>query len=400
MGKIYIIKDNNGEEKKLVSLEYVEQIIKQIGDILVNKTNVSINLGTAKEYEELDIKDDISDLCNSNDLDNIKNNIEEYKSLLSTEIDKPSKFEVDQKIESIKTDNDKHLEEIFMRIINTPNVLNKLRDISLFFQENNNKDTIIDILANKVNKEDFDNHTTSKFHLTNNDRAALNLLLQVVKDGIDWNNQDNNSLVSIKNKPKSLPANGGNADTVSDYSIKYLLNNSKYITVFGSDSDWNESCDVVFNNNGEKNTELFNENINSKINNSMLLKRGDYEFSNKLYLVAKNDNLTIGGYGNNVTKLHSDEIYMSNAEVKDLQICDSTVIIYNNNNISNVIFKCCTIIFENSTGNNITNCRIVDCNTTITGLFTYNIIALNRYIKSNPIKYIGGNNIINNIEMN
>lgn len=406
MGKIYIIRDNNGEEKELVSLEYVKQIIKQIMDIITNKERYSINLSIPEERERIDLETDISDLCSTKELDNIKDNLDEYKSLLYTEIDKPSKFELESQVTYIKEENEKYLEQIFTRIINTPDVLNKLRDISLFFQENNNKDTIIDILSDKISKKDFDNHATSQFHLTNNDRAALNLLLQFVKEGIDWNVENcDNPLLYIKNKPNSLPANGGDADSINGYKIKDLLNNTENVITIGSITDSNEACSLkLFDDDESENANKFYSVINIYKNNyPVLFKTGDFEFIKELNFKGDDSRgkMIIHGCGNELTKLYINNLFISSASIKDLQICESTIIVYENSDIDNVVFKACTIIFKNSSANNITNCKFIDCNFNIVGLFSYNIVSLNRYIKSEPIKYIGGNNIIiNNIEMN
>lgn len=41
----------------------------------------------------------------------------------------------------------------------------------------------------------------------------------MVNSQSDWDDTDSNSLSYIKNKPSSLPANGGNADTVNGHSV-------------------------------------------------------------------------------------------------------------------------------------------------------------------------------------
>lgn len=53
----------------------------------------------------------------------------------------------------------------------------------------------------------------------------------------DWNETNENSGSFIRNKPKSLPADGGDADTISNYTIDEITNAKKSATIIiGSDS--------------------------------------------------------------------------------------------------------------------------------------------------------------------
>ena len=72
----------------------------------------------------------------------------------------------------------------------------------------------------------------------------------------------------IKNKPDSLPANGGNADTVGGFSIEHLMNHQVVDYIIGYD----DKCDIRINED-QSNVSVINQIL---ANNSIAFKKGVY----------------------------------------------------------------------------------------------------------------------------
>lgn len=62
----------------------------------------------------------------------------------------------------------------------------------------------------------------------------------------DWNVEDDSSDAFIKNKPQSLPANGGNADTVGGHKVeKDVPANAEFVTADEKEK-WNNKPEIYF----------------------------------------------------------------------------------------------------------------------------------------------------------
>ena len=189
MAKIYSVGNKNSEEYQIPSMQYMNEFEKMIEDILLgdNKgcygfASIETQLNElpvgVKEIPEIQAKDIKTDSQHKFINDGI----------LSTIVDKPSKFEVEQLLLKSKEELIKNINDTYMRIINTPNVINKLRDISIILSEDEIGKGIIETLSYKLNIQDFEEHKSSFLHMTNNDRKALNVLLKCLLEGFaDWN---------------------------------------------------------------------------------------------------------------------------------------------------------------------------------------------------------------------
>ena len=75
--------------------------------------------------------------------------------------------------------------------------------------------------------DDYNEHIEdNNIHLSSDNKRDISYLKKVLSSAyVDWNCNNDQDIHYIKNKPESLPANGGNADTVGGYSKSQLMKN-------------------------------------------------------------------------------------------------------------------------------------------------------------------------------
>lgn len=393
MSKVYTI--NNGKERseQIPSIEYIDELLKMIEDSIIN----IINKVGFEGFKSID--SDFLPLLNSDsadknisaaDVDTDSNHKFISEALLATFIDKPSSFEIEQSLTDVERKMENKINESYMKIVNTPNAINKLRDIANILNEDELINGIIQTISEKATIEQLKNHIDSTVHMNNNDRKALNILLKVVLKGFaDWNAKPGD-INAIKNKPNSLPADGGNADTVSNHGIKDIINKTIDDIVIGSiDENYNkDSCDIIIEEC---------ENIDKILNigyGNILFKTGNYKFgdvnisSDKCIVIRGTKDVSIISF--NQLQL------LNNIHVKDVTIENSTVIISKNCYLDNINFINCIIKFNNTEDCDIKYCKFTNCKFVMIGSLMNNIITYNRLIRSGTLRYIGGNNIIKN----
>ena len=391
MSKIYTI-NGDSEVKEIPSIEYIHELIKIIEDAIPDNDGFP----TIKTYtEELNIVKNNQPIVLARDIKTDSEHKFISDGILATMVDKPSKFEVNEMINSSKEELNKKINETYMRIINTTNVIKKLRDISTILNEDKALDGLLSTMAYKVNMEDFENHCISYTHMNNNDRKALNILIKCLSGGFaDWNAAPD-EYNSIKNKPESLPANGGNADTIANHNIKDLINKDDYDIIIGSSAEKysKDSCDI-YAIDGNIDQETFTSllsNLNTYYG-FILFKRGVYNIDLiNTYTSAFNFN----GIDHRAVYITAkDSINIRNSVFTNMTFKDSKVYIGSSCEINNVSFVNCNIILDNTVASNIINCKFDNCTIIYNGSIINNIIKFNRYIRTKPIVYVGGNNII------
>ena len=319
MSKIYTVNNGKSRNEQIPSIGYIDEIVKMIEDKLVNKDvegfpsikgtmeELPVGVKSLPEILAKDIKTD-SQHKFIND------------AVLATVTEKPSKFEMEQSLEDIKIELKSYMDELYTRIINTPNVINKLRDISTILNEDEIVDGLLNTLAYKLNIEDYNNHIKSSSHINNNDRKALNVLIRCLSDGFaDWNAKKG-EYNAIKNKPKSLPANGGNADTIDNHGIKDLINKDDYDIVIGtSEAKYSkDSCDI-YAENGKIDTDVLSSHIDSlNVGGIILLKRGSY---NTDLMHLYNKSIILKGFNNKLTSIKVNKLVdLSNITIENINI--------------------------------------------------------------------------------
>lgn len=396
MSKIYTLNNGNQESDQIPSIEYLNEILKIIEDTFISiDSNFNGFPSVVADTKELKIDTENQDVLYAK---NIKTDSEHRfinEIILTTLIDKPSRFEIEQSLSETKQNIENKVDETYMKIVNTPNVLNKLRDISIILNENKLISGLLNAISNKVSIETFKEHSESIIHMNNNDRKALNILLKCVLSGFaDWDAEEG-ACNAIINKPASLPANGGNADTVSNHGIKDLINKDDYDLVIGSSTEKysKDSCDI-YAEDGLLDEDIFEKAI-SLIKDSGIItfKRGYYN-THHINIDYK-AHIIFNGADSRLSLIHADEdIIINNATFKCIGFNNAKIYIKSNCELKDIRFKNCEIILNNSENCKITDCVFDGCTIKADGNIINNIIVYNRYIQTKQFNYIGGNNII------
>jgi len=403
MSNVYKLSSANGEEYYIPSIEYINELLKLLEDaVMTHSLNTALHNGDPDFKGFPEIK---TDKVGLNILENILTNnmmihasaIETdaahmfiTRTLLDTLIAKPTSAQLDERLNELKIKLEQELDNNYVRILNTPNAINKLRDISMILQEEGNLEALLQVMSEKVTTEDLKNHELSKFHLNDNDRKAINIILSFINEGCaDWNATPD-KYNYIRNKPESLPANGGNADTVANHEIKDVRNKHGEDFVIGVNNNNifydKDSCDIMY-----ENTESLKVIDNYSFDCTALFKRGTYlmpdvYFKGHPKMIKGMKHLTVLNSGNGI-------LSFDNMEVRDLTI-SGKVIISSNTILDNVVFSNCDITLSNAENCDIRNCVFSNCEFKLNGSFVHNVIAMNRFNMCSYVKYIGSDNVI------
>ena len=274
-------------------------------------------------------------------------------------------------------------------LINDKDAIDAINKIKKVISKNH---STIDLFKNLIDKDDLNAHEKNGNHINWEDRAALNLLLKFIDKGCaDWNAKEGDANY-VRNKPKSLPANGGNADTVGNYKPEDLFNKQLAKCIIGIDNNnknySKKDVNILLNKN---NVNTLNTYL---CDNSLTYIREGYYNINEFKMPV---NSNVSGVGvstqidnckaniNNNSKLH--DIYFTNSEIN---------INCNESEIIDTTFKNCRINLSCSRAI-IKECRFIDC-TFINQKINNSIIKDNICSgTTNKIEYYGGNNIISNL---
>jgi hypothetical protein len=397
MSKVYEINDATFANSKLIpSMEYIRDILKMIEDAIIESDNFKGFSSIDNEIESIELAKESEDAVFAKDIETDGEHQFVSETFVNILKDKPSSFDVQQSIDSAKEDIKKDINDIYMRIINTPNVISKLRDIADILNEDDIASGLLNTIALKVSTDEFNEHIKSSTHLNNNDRKALNLFIKFIANGgLDWNTEET-AFGGIKNKPTSLPANGGNADTVGDVTVRDISSANIADVVIGSNESDSKYCDfIIGDDNADDVLNSVLKNISSKY--TILFRSGIYSI--KTVSMFSDSVLNIIGCGDVI--INAKTFTVNNVSAKDICIKDSFIRINKNCNLHNVNFVNCEIEFYYTEDTDITGCTFNNCKFNITGELLRNIITLNRFTNSDNLRYIGGDNIIlNNIGNN
>ena len=237
--------------------------------------------------------------------------------------------------------------------------LEVLRSLSFDLKKDDVVKKFFDLYNECTKNKEFQAHSlNSDIHMSKSDRILLNDVKSALSSGLnpDWNETDSSSLRFIENKPTSLPANGGNADTVGGYTADQLLKDNYY---------YDYAVDMV------EDLEQIANKLNKIQGYSVLIKPGSYKLDREL--VIKASNTTITGIGD-ISKLleTSIKIIGNNNVIENITLTNSDSMVVNktaiyvegNNNtirhntISN--YNCGIIVEGNNNkviSNNLTNIR-------------------------------------------
>lgn len=399
MSNVFYIDGNNRENinNQLASVAYVNSAVKKLQDIMTKYVSDTINTQDIHFTDSVDVlpipKPDLDINVYAADI----NTDSKHKFISDTEIsvlkDKPTTYDVSKSIAELKKEILEIINDRFDNILSSKNSLDTIKYLINMLEDDTNMKNILDLINSKASLEDLKDHKESFTHLSNVDRKALNLLIKFIDKGCaDWN-ADKDQPNYIRNKPDSLPANGGDADTVSGYDVDYLINKQSEDLIIGISSEkyTEEEVDVMVSST-EDVTQVFN-----------MLWPGLYFFKKGVYVIdsvsIKNTDgeVIIKGSGNNTIFTGANGLRVGeNCSINDLCIEETSVNIFSECKFNNVTFKDCFISFLSSEEITITNCKFENCSFIFDGACFNNMITGCRFKNTNPPVYAGGNNLFTN----
>ena len=376
LSKLYRLKDSTtNQEKILVSKDYIDTHLKVYFDHLVKyimQANPSITMEApmfvdTDEYVDLDLGSLVS--ISAKNVVQDANHKMLSTSQLSSFKNKPSMFEIQERIVELKAELKTELDNLFVNLLNMPNAVERLKKLSILFKTDDGMAALNDLIDNAVWGDEFNEHKKSYTHLTSNDRKVLNLLVDLLNKGII--DRLTNSQVDRANECHK-------ADTLEGKSLDDIKKHQFADCILGFEED---KCTYIMSK--DDNTMDFTSF------NYVQLKRGKFNFSklNVLKEITNRQNdLTIEGNGWGST-LACGTFNVQNVLFKNLRITSKTTnnslksslncmiswgcefhkvyfldCIINITGGSNVRFEDCTFkncVFVTSLGTR--NIRITDC---------------------------------------
>ena len=205
---------------------------------------------------------------------------------------------IDKTLTAAKTFTDTKIASMFN---SSESQLQILRSLSFELKKDDVVKQFFDLYNECVKSEELQDHVlNSKIHMSTSDRLLLNNVSDAINSGLnsDWNETNPSSIKYIENKPKSMPADGGNADTVGGYTAEQLLTNKNFYDYTVGTSDYtNDQVYIVLDNSDDIITiENIINCINKNKGNSVLFKPGNYSTDKEFIIKASNTTFT--GIGN------------------------------------------------------------------------------------------------------
>ena len=388
--------DKNNVNYMVPSVAYMMCMIKQIAD------KVGIDLSSEEfTLAELPVDSELDEIIPA---ERIKTDTKRKfisAAVLQSLQDKVTTYELNAAITDVTNQLKLDLQSQFNRILNTTNAVQLLRDIADTVDKSDNLDAIFNTMASKATKEEFEEHVKSQYHVTNNDRKALNYLIKFVADGgsIDWDAEPDGDGFFIKNKPEALPADGGNADTLHGYSPEELMAGKQFKAVFGYDE---EKCDIFIDPENKYDYNLIGKSLSSLHPGKYCFREGAYEWKKlefaKTGIRTLEDGILITGVGN-ASEFVGAEIYISgdNISFRDLQFRNCIINTSSrNSDISNVTFKDCIIKLDSAKNITINKCNFINSHITESGVVKGLIVTNNRFIKTKQTLHTDAYNLVEN----
>lgn len=303
---------------------------------------------------------------------------------------KVGKLEMQESIDNASKEIKVLLAKQIDNLLNSKDIMNGIANLLSLLQNNQDAKDLMDELSNIANKNELACHINSGYHLTDDDRIALDQLLKFIKTGCaDWDATEGEPNY-IRNKPDKLLADGGNADTVGGLCAGKLINKQLDYRIFGIkgvDTYNNNQVNIIFGD--QYKTDSLETLIKEGTTNA--LREGKYDI--KSLNIPEQCTL----HGTHASTICNSKIYLNDGSaIKDLSFYNCEIFITGSNvDILNNEFTSCSISILSTYCSIIKNNRCVDTNFTIKNM-TDSIVTENILIASNGLKYLGGNNIITN----
>lgn len=176
--------------------------------------------------------------------------------------------------------------------------LELLNELSYKLKNEDVVETLMKMIAERTTTTDFEKHTLNEdVHITPEVKQLLTAVENLLKNkpNPDWNTEDSGSLSFIRNKPTSLKANGGNADTIGGFTVKQLMKNKKSSTVVIGTNQLHGEYDVDFLCDGKNDSTIIQNAIDKvKDNGKVIFREGEYVLSST---VTVTNNIILEGMG-------------------------------------------------------------------------------------------------------
>ena len=348
---------------KITLKQYVDYKFKNIQDTINNiingKDTDTINLSFDNENVDLECINETADNDANNKItadDVLTDSMHRYKMALNDQLD------------NILNNRD------------AINAINSIKDVI-----SNNQESL-DLFKDLVSKEEFKDHLNDGLHLSSEDRIALNLLLKFIDKGCaDWNAVEGDANY-IRNKPSSLPANGGNAETLGGYCVYRLMTKQSEKYIIGINTAKTYGLNEV-------NLLLTTKNVNKLEKylvdfTSICIREGDYQPQN-LNIGA----VTLYGVGDG-TQICNSNVKISNSKIRDLKFINCNITINGaSGSLQNIVFENCVINLLDVNQYIIKNNIFRNCKFTMDKIYN-SIIKDNIFDSTMALIYFGGGNII------
>ncbi len=386
--------------------QYIDSRLKKIEDILINHLNNCDNAHNLdSEFYSLNLIDENIELDDQNN--NTANTIFNEKLLASdlltdpnhrllsdSDIDafksKVGKMELEAAITDLENNLKIAINSQFDNLLNSKDIMNAIANLREYIQNNEDVYDLIEKLSKIANSDYLNEHIKSSTHITSEDRDNLDQLFKFINIGCaDWEAKESDPNY-IRNKPESLPANGGDAATVGGYCAGKLINKQPEHRIIGIDGQsmygLNQVNMLLNDKNVHKLDTFFVPNV------SISIREGEYNFKSN-YSVYMTEGLTLYGIGvGTIIKNCRFFRVANNIRLNNLKILKSDVYLsYDDFTINDVVFENCKVIID-ANRCIIKNCRFINCEIEFKNLYN-SIIKDNIVSNSGKFIYLGSNNI-------
>ena len=330
MSKIYKAKSKNGEDLLLVSKEYVDSRIGALKAALLQHERNIDNPHTedsdtsVKSISNLD-KEEIVDVEMETTFPEITTEMikqdSQHRMLTDTQIaafrNKASVYEIQDAVQSAKSELKSNFNELYTRLLNMPDAVSRLREVAVLCRENDTVKGLLETLNDKVSSEDMDEHINSNLHMNNVDRKALNVVLDLINDGITEKLQHIGEYAKMADY-------ASDATLLEHKTLAEIQELNLEDKIYGvADSSIDRSYNSVHYLFHEAGCDLFKKlNEDGYLLNGGLIafKTGKYQSSNMQFHRGRNDrSLTIQGSGYS-TEFITNRLDTCNTTYRDLSV--------------------------------------------------------------------------------
>lgn len=311
---------------------------------------------------------------------------------------KVDRLELEASITDVENNIKSIINSKFDNLLNAKDIMNAISNLRQYMESSESVKELIDKLSSIVNTDYLKEHESSKFHINDEDRKNLDQLNKFINTGCaDWNAKQEDANY-IRNKPKALPADGGNADTVGGYCAGKLINKQPEYLIIGIEEQ--STYDLNRVNLLLRKDMVKTLNSYLKENTSIAIREGIYNFNDENYKFLIPYGAFIYGVGFGTIIMDCTMKISDNCRLENMNIVDCNVILDSENiDISKVRFVNCNIAIS-CKKSIITNCRFYSCDIKFDDCWN-SIIRDNIVNNSGKFVYLGNNNVIDgNVVMN